>query len=128
MNDDLKLGFRVRQALNQSAAQLDERVKYKLAGARQAALERQRQPVGVLSLAGAGHFATGLFPRQLRILISALALACGFVLSHYWVSFEQAAENEEIDSALLSDDLPPAALLDRGFQAWLDRSSQQLSQ
>jgi hypothetical protein len=43
--------------------------------------------------------------------------------TYYWNHFEQAAENEEVDSALLSDDLPPAAYLDKGFQAWLERSS-----
>jgi hypothetical protein len=34
-------------------------------------------------------------------------------------NIEKAAENEEIDSALLADDLPINAYLDKGFQAWL---------
>ena len=39
--------------------------------------------------------------------------------------FERAAELEEIDSALLADDLPINAYLDKGFQAWLSEHSSQ---
>ena len=77
-----------------------------------------------MSLAGFGQFASETLPTYGRTLIAAFALLAGVMFTYYWNNFEQAAENAEIDSALLSDDLPPAAYLDKGFQAWLDRSSQ----
>ena len=43
-------------------------------------------------------------------------------------AFEQAREYEEIDSALLTDELPPSAYLDRGFHAWLEHASDSPSQ
>lgn len=42
-----------------------------------------------------------------------------------WNDFQKAAENAEIDSALLADDLPINAYLDKGFQAWLSEHSSQ---
>jgi hypothetical protein len=48
--------------------------------------------------------------------------------TYYWNAFEQVQENEEIDSALLADELPPSAYLDRGFHAWLERTSDSSSQ
>jgi hypothetical protein len=51
-------------------------------------------------------------------------LALGVAGVSYWSSMERAAEIEDVDSALLSDDLPINAYLDRGFDAWLKRTSQ----
>jgi hypothetical protein len=59
----------------------------------------------------------------LRTALAILALLIGVSLSYYWNGFSQASENEAIDSALLADDLPPNAYLDKGFQAWLEKDS-----
>jgi len=123
-NEELKLGYKVRQTLNQGAENLDESVAARLFEARQTALAHQKVRVGGFALAGFGQFASQTLPAFGRTLIAAFALVLGVVSSYYWNHFEQAAENEELDSALLSDDLPPAAYLDKGFQAWLDHSSQ----
>ena len=58
-----------------------------------------------------------------RMLLAILALLVGVGTAYYWNAFAQATENEEIDSALLADELPPNAYLDKGFQAWLEKHS-----
>jgi hypothetical protein len=63
-----------------------------------------------------------------RSLLAVIALTIGATGTYYWNAFEQAREYEEIDSALLVDDLPPSAYLDRGFHAWLERASDSSSQ
>lgn len=122
-NEELKFACKVRQALNQCADDIDAKTVARLFSVRQQALGRQRVPAGGLAFAGMAHIAAHLLSNYGRTLIAAFALILGVVFSYYWNHFEQAAENEEIDSALLSDDLPPAAYLDKGFQAWLDRST-----
>ena len=122
--DDLRFARKVRHILDQSAHGLDRSVTDRLYESRQKALAHQRVAVGGLRLAGLGHFVTFRWPVYARTLVAAFALMAGVVFTYYWNSFEQAAENAEIDSALLSDELPPAVYLDKGFQAWLERSSQ----
>lgn len=123
-NEELKIAYKVRQALNRGTEALDKDIAARLHEARQSALAHQKVRVGGLALAGLGHFASHRLPAFGRTAVAAFALLLGVVFSYYWNHFEQAAENEEVDSALLSDDLPPAAYLDKGFQAWLDRSQQ----
>jgi len=54
------------------------------------------------------------------------ALLLGMWISFYWHSMEYVAELEEVDSALLTDDLPPDAFLDNDFFEWLkDDSSEE---
>ncbi len=122
--DDLRFARKVRHILDQGAQGLDRSVTDRLYESRRKALSHQRAAVGGLKLAGLGHFVTFRWPVYARTLVAAFALLAGVIFTYYWNSLEQAAENAEIDSALLSDELPPAAYLDKGFQAWLERSSQ----
>ncbi|MDK9724752.1 MAG: DUF3619 family protein [Sterolibacteriaceae bacterium MAG5] len=124
MNEELKLTYLVRQALSHAVEDLDEKTVSRLHEARMEALSRQRVAIGRLGLAGIGLKTGVSLPAYGRTFIAAFALLLGVAFTYVWTHFEQAAQNEEIDSALLSDDLPPAAYLDKGFQAWLDRSSQ----
>jgi hypothetical protein len=121
-NEELKFAHKIRKVLNHGAEGIDARVADRLFEARQAALGRQRVEAG-FAFAGGRCDMKMLFGYG-RTLVAAFALVLGVVTSYYWNHFEQAAENEAVDSALLSDDLPPAAYLDKGFQAWLERSSQ----
>jgi hypothetical protein len=57
-----------------------------------------------------------------KTLLMVLALSVGTIGTYYWNGDEQAHERDEIDSALLTDELPPTAYLDLGFQAWLKPS------
>lgn len=127
-NEEFKFARKVRLVLDFGAENVDGRVAQRLFEARQRALGRQKVAIGGLQLAGFGGLTTGFVSGYVRAGMAIFALMAGVVSTYYWNGFEQAAENEEIDSALLADDLPPAAYLDKGFQAWLERSSQSSQQ
>lgn len=127
MNTETEFGYKIRQVLNHGTEIIGLNTAKRLQGARQTALEHQRLAVHGMQLAGAGHFFSDASHALLghgRMILAILALSIGASGTYLWHQYEQAAENEEIDSALLADDLPPAAYLDHGFRAWLDRSSQ----
>ena len=128
MNDDNEFGYKARQILNQGLDVLDREVAGRLHQARQVALNSQRMPVRGLRLAGIGHNVELAFFSNARNLLAVMALTLGATGTYYWNAFEQVQEYEEIDSALLVDELPPSAYLDRGFHAWLERASDSSSQ
>jgi hypothetical protein len=128
MNEDTEFGYKVRQILNQGVDSLDPKVAGRLHAARQVALSHQRVPVVGLRLAGIGHTVESTLFANLRSLVAVVALSVGAMGTYYWNAFEQAQEFEEIDSALLADELPPSAYLDRGFHAWLERAPDSSSQ
>jgi hypothetical protein len=123
MNGENEFGYKARQILNQGLDTLDREVAGRLHQARQAALSSQRVPVRGLRLAGIGHNVEFAFFANARSLLAVIALTIGATGTYYWNAFEQVQEFEEIDSALLVDELPPSAYLDRGFHAWLERAS-----
>lgn len=124
MNPENEFSYKVRQALNLGTENLDLNTAKRLQAARQVALDHQRMPVRGLQLAGAGHVITDALLGHGRMIFAVMALCIGASASYVWNLYEEADEFAEIDSALLADDLPPAAYLDHGFRAWLDRSSQ----
>jgi Na+-translocating ferredoxin:NAD+ oxidoreductase RnfE subunit len=79
-------------------------------------------------LAGIGHNIEMLVFPSARSLLAVMALSVGIMGTYYWNAFQQSQEFEEIDSALLADELPPSAYLDRGFHVWLERASDSSSQ
>lgn len=127
-HEDLEFTYKVKHLLDYGSGKLDRRTCDKLATARKQALLHQKLPVAGLSVAGMGQMIGDTLLPQARTLIALVALACGVVGTYYWNSFQQASENEEIDSALLADDLPINAYLDRGFHTWLDHSTPSSSQ
>ncbi len=128
MNEDAEFGYKTRQILNQGLDALDPEVAGRLHEARQVALKNQRMAVGRVRVAGIGQGGEFTFFSNARSLVAVMALTVGAMGTYYWNAFEQAQEYEEIDSALLADELPPSAYLDRGFHAWLERASDSSSQ
>ena len=128
MNEDTEFGYKARQVLNQGLDSLEGRVVTRLQEARRYALNVERLPVKGLRLAGVGHTVELAFLANARNLVAVIALTVGAMGTYYWNAFEQTQEYEEIDSALLADELPPSAYLDRGFHAWLERASDSSSQ
>jgi hypothetical protein len=128
MNEDNEFGYKARQILNQGVDDLDRGVADRLRDVRQIALNCQKVPVTGLSIAGIGRELEFSVLANARSLVAVMALLVGAMGTYYWNAFEQAQEYEEIDSALLADELPPSAYLDRGFQAWLERASDSSSQ
>ncbi len=125
MSTEREFAYKVRHYLNQGADGLAKKTADRLFQARQKALARQQVAGAQLGLAGVGHItADAIFP-YVRTLVALIGLAIGVFGVSVWNDYQKAAEYEEIDSALLADDLPINAYLDKGFQAWL---SEHLSQ
>lgn len=60
---------------------------------------------------------------RLATVLPALALVCGLWGVHRYHKQEQAQAAAEVDTALLADDLPPAAYADPGFAEFLRNDS-----
>ncbi len=127
MNNEIQFAQKISHALNQRMDDLSPALAARLHAARTQALSHQRQPATMLSLAGVGHVATDFLRTGALTTVLILTLVVGVAGSIYWNEYVQADENEEIDSALLADELPINAYLDDGFQLWVDHSSQPLS-
>lgn len=125
MKNEREIAYKVRHYLNLGADGIDRKAADRLFQARQNALAHQKVVGAQLSLAGVGHVAADMILPHARALIAMVGLAVGVVGVSIWNDFEKAAEHEEIDSALLADDLPINAYLDKGFQAWLSELSSQ---
>ena len=122
----------IRAALDEASGRLPFRVSHRLEQARLAALSRQRSaaarvvtPVREPALALAGGPANeGHSPlrRLLITLLPALALIAGLMAISVWNDTETADEIAEIDSAVLTDEVPLSAYTDRGFGVFLKNS------
>jgi hypothetical protein len=127
-----QFGSRIRQALNQGA-RLEPRIAERLRAAREMALERRRAaPVGrpMPELDWASVSETGVLARfggfggfSLRILLPVALMVVGVIGIYTSQQAQQAADVEQLDAQLLTDDLPIDAYLDRGFEAWLKKVS-----
>jgi hypothetical protein len=125
MNEQ-QTAYRIKQLLNRGL-DLDAGKLARLKAAREQALARQRvEAPAFVVLAWAddllGRFggAASIVP---RMLLPMAVLILGLVAVNQWRDSQVAAEIEEIDAAVLTGDLPLDAYLDKGFDAWLKRSS-----
>ena len=129
MTDDRDFAKKIVSYLDRGAADLKAGTAYKLQLARKAALDRLADPARQLSpqwaLAGAGTTIGG--GRRYRLgagLGLAALLAIGGVFGYQqWQAYQQLRDIADTDMAILSSDLPIDAYLDRGFQTWLKRVS-----
>lgn len=117
---------RIRQALNHGLQDVSPAASRRLEAARHLALSRQKQTARELVVATTGHRAHGVSMGgdhpYLRHALSVIALLVGMWIAFYWHSTQYIHDLEEVDSALLSDDLPPEAFLDSDFAEWLKDS------
>ena len=122
--NEAQFGNKIRHLLNQGL-RLDSAIAERLRAAREQALARQRpEPAPVLAWADnvVGSFG-GWGGMSLRVLLPFAILLAGVGGAYSWQQNQRAAELEEIDARLLTDDLPIDAYLDRGFQNWLKKTS-----
>lgn len=115
---------RIRQILNQGT-RLEPRIAERLRAARERALER-RKLERETALAWAdnviGRFG-GFGGFSFRLLLPMALLVAGLAAIYSWQQEQRAADIEELDAQLLTDDLPIDAYLDRGFETWLKKVS-----
>jgi hypothetical protein len=138
--NEIKFANKIRQALNEGA-RLDGRsggardaaIAERLRAARERALARQPLPQRAAAAGWARSAAGGtagllggfggLGGFSLRVLLPTVLLVAGLVSIYSWQQEQRAADVEELDAQLLTDDLPLDAYLDRGFETWLKKVS-----
>lgn len=122
--NEREFGLKIKHQLNLGSQHLGADVQTRLQAARMKALDLQPAAVTGLKMAGTGHFFSADLLPWVRSVAGALVLTVLTAAGSYWHTIERAAEFEEVDSSLLSDDLPIDAYLDKGFTAWIKDDDQ----
>ncbi len=140
--NEIRFINKLRQALNEGA-RLDGRtggprdaaIAERLRAARERALAHkapERTPAfgwarsastGVTGVVGGFGAYGGIGGFFLRVLLPTVLLVAGLFAIYNLQQEQRAADVEELDAQLLTDDLPLDAYLDRGFEAWLKKAS-----
>jgi hypothetical protein len=114
-----QLARKIAERLNEGLDRLEAGPRERLAAARRTALARY-QPVSAMSLAGIGGFLEHhVFGARVAAALTALVIATASVV--YWQSVVPNGDAAELEIALLTDELPINAYLDKGFDSWLKR-------
>lgn len=123
-----RFGQRIARRLSDGTDALPHNVSERLRAAREQALSRRKvvrhqTATAVLSGGGAalvlgGDERPGWWGRMASVL-PLLALVVGFLVIEAVQNDIRANEVAEVDAALLTDDLPPAAYTDPGFMQFL---------
>jgi selenocysteine lyase/cysteine desulfurase len=128
MNSDQEnaLGAQIACLLNQGAHEINAQTAAKLLEARKEALAHfQGAPSRVWMPAWATEAVgriTEPYNRNLRAGLVLLAFLASVACVVAWQSMsQQGSELAEVDEALLTDELPINAYLDKGFDSWLKR-------
>jgi len=113
---------RVTAHLSAAAREVDDDIAARLRKARERAIAAHRPAHGI-----AGVFAGGglrrLFPPMVRPAAMAVAILAVVLAGDYWVTWSRVSTLQDVDTALLIDDLPIDAYLDADFKAWLQQDS-----
>jgi hypothetical protein len=122
-----ELAKNIVQHLDYGVSRLEPGVRERLLAARKAALLQYRErPAPVAGLAWAGQAVARITEHRhagARHLVAVSVLVAALVGIAYWQSNGVSNELAEIDTGLLTDELPINAYLDKGFDSWLKRSS-----
>jgi len=121
-----QFGRRVAARLDAGADELPHDITERLRAARVQALARRQvglqaaqsvsATAGQATLTGDEHVSLW---RRLASVLPLLVLAAGLVTIHVIQNERRASEVAEVDAALLTDELPPAAYADPGFVQFL---------
>lgn len=127
-NDQEKIIQISLAALDQSTANFERNILDKLACARNMAMSHistSRRLSPSFPLASRLSRATQSIPfnpsLSARYFLAASLLVCATLGAIYYNISSQTADYDEIDSAILSGELPLNAYLDHGFAAYLDK-------
>jgi hypothetical protein len=124
VSEEADFARRVRGVLDHGTANVDSKVSVRLYEARCDALRHQSVPVAAMSLAGFGHICGEAFHKHYRGILALVALVFGAIGVQVWQNSQEADQLAEIDSELLSDEVPPSAYTDQGFLEWLHHLSE----
>lgn len=130
---DLDFAYKVRRALTESAEDLPPATLDRLAQARQLALARKKADapvtVKVSKPALAGNFGFSFqgpssWFGKLAVALPAFVLVVGLVGIFEYEQQQNINELADIDAAVLADELPPAAYVDTGFSAYINKTEE----
>ncbi len=128
-----RMGQNLARLLTKASGELPHDLSERLRVARQQALAvRKPEPAPRLQLAAQGSSLTLAGPPSeglglwsiLGSALPLLALVAGLVTVQWLDSEQTVSDLAEIDTALLVDDLPPAAYYDPGFMQFLRQSGE----
>lgn len=123
-----RFGRQVVARLAAGTAELPYSVTERLRAARVQAVARRKTAylLGASSVFASGGSATLTFGQEgvslwnrIASALPLIALVAGLILIHTVQNDRRASEVAEVDAALLTDDLPPAAYADPGFVQFL---------
>jgi hypothetical protein len=123
-----QFGRRLAARLDAGLSDLPHDVSERLRAARVQALSQRKVASlqAAVSVSGNGQAALGGQPlgfwHRLASALPLIVLAAGLITIHVVQNDRRASEVAEIDAALLTDDLPPAAYADPGFAQFLKSS------
>lgn len=129
-----RFALRITARLSDTIEALPYDISERLRAARVRALSLQKMPVAqtATSVALSGGSATLTFGNEgpnwwnrIAAAVPLLALVVGLIAINVIQTDNRAKELAEIDAALLTDDLPPAAYADPGFSQFLKMSAGQ---
>lgn len=124
-------GRRVAARLSAGTAELPYEVNERLRAARMQALARRKVEAAPLVVGRGGAATLALEGEKLGLghriasVLPLVVLAIGLVVIQHEQSDRRASELAEVDAALLTDDLPPAAYADPGFVQFLKQSGRE---
>jgi hypothetical protein len=123
MINERDFGYKIKQQLDRTL-DLDPTTMNRLKVAREQALTRQRMAEPAFALAWVDAIVGRLSgnPASTGVVLAGAALILGLLGVQYWQQQPSVEEIEEIDSAILTGDLPINAYLDKSFDTWLKRS------
>jgi hypothetical protein len=119
MNEENRVAHRIATHLDRGLSDFPPELGAKLHAARRNALDHQLTEVRGLSLAGIGRTVSDLWSQHSRLAFATLTAVFLLAAADTLRDNVIGSELEEVDSALLSDDLPIDAYLDHGFDRWL---------
>lgn len=121
--NEREFGHQIKQRLDR-ALDLDPATLNRLKAAREQALARQRmrEPAFALVWVNAVVGRLSANPAVAGIALASAALILALVGIQHWQRTPTLEEIAEIDTAILSGELPINAYLDKSFDTWLKRS------
>jgi hypothetical protein len=118
-----RFGRAVARRLSAGTDELSYEARERLRAARVRALAARKEEVAPVTVGRGGAATLGLAERswfnRVASVLPLLILAAGLVMIHTFQADRRASELAEVDAALLTDDLPPAAYADPGFVQFL---------
>lgn len=121
--EDRELARRVALRLSAGARDVDDRIAQRLRLAREAALAAHRPAPASRWLARVRIGIEGLVAPALRPAALAVALLALVLAGDHWAMLSRVDSLQDVDMALLIDDLPIDAYLDTDFREWLREDS-----